>query len=300
MAPRMVYLAYPIDQVAGRIDDDLAKLYAMLEQTKISLLQNGVDIVYDPGDAFRVRAGAEAGPEIRSVNQQALSTADAVLALMPLGLPSVGVPMEVDSAVVSGKAVAIVTDVSAWMLRFGEYADYQRFSPDLDGFDAAATWLLAHERASAEREYEPLPFMVVDRGAEITVDLTPRRTYEDDAGWDLVTARQTTIQVGETVDVPCGIAIQLPDWAWGRITGRSSTMRKRGLLVNEGIIDTGFRGELFVCVTNMDSTPTTIEPGERIGQLILHANDSAAVRPVQVQDLVASERGTNGFGSTGQ
>lgn len=298
MAPRMTYLAYPIDQVGGLIDSDLGKLYGWLEDAKNELLQGGVEITFDPGDAFKVRLGAEAGPEIREVNQVALRHADSVLAMLPLALPSVGVPMEIDLAVGSGKAVAILTDVTVWMLQFGPEADVEVFELTEEGFEAATTWLLSHQQNDTEEVFDPLPFVVLDK--EVGIDLTPRRKYKDDAGWDLVTSKRTLLQPGETADVPCGIAVQLPSWAYGRITGRSSTMRTRNLLVGEGIIDTGYRGELFVQATNMGGYEMAVEVGERIGQLILHANDSAAVRPVRVQDLVASERGANGFGSTGK
>lgn len=297
--PRMVYVAYPIDQVANRLNSETAKMYGRLEDAKIALLVGGVDIAFDPGDAFKIRLGAEGGPEVREINRAALNAADAVIAMMPKDMPSVGVPMEIDFAVSMGKAVAVLTDVDAWMLQFSPYTDAATFLLDEEGFEAAVTWLLAHERGRSEdREYEPLPFVVLDKDA--TVDLTPHRTYEDDAGWDLVTSRDTTVGPTATVDVPCGIAVQLPSWAYGRITGRSSTMRRRGLLVGEGIIDTGFRGELFVQVTNLGGVEKVIKAGDRVGQFILHTNDSAAVRPIQVQDLLASQRGTNGFGSTGQ
>lgn len=298
MGPRLVYFSYPIDQVSGMLTDEMLKLYGWLEDAKKELLRGGVDITFDPGDAFRVRLGSDAGPEIREVNQLALQKADAMLAMLPLSLPSVGVPMEIDIAVGAGKAVAILTDVTVWMLQFGPDADYQTFELTEEGFAQAVNWLLSHEQPGEDEVYDPLPFVVLDK--EAGIDLTPQRKYKDDAGWDLVTSKKTVLDPGETADVPCGIAVQLPSWAYGRITGRSSTMRERSLLVGEGIIDTGYRGELFVQATNMGGYTTAVEVGERIGQLILHANDSAAVRPVRVRDLVASERGINGFGSTGR
>jgi dUTP pyrophosphatase len=102
---------------------------------------------------------------------------------------------------------------------------------------------------------------------------------------------------GESRDLPTGIAVEFPAGYWGRITGRSSTLRKRGLFVNEGVIDAGYRGELLVYVTNRQSTRVEVASGERLAQLIVQPVVQA---PAEWSDeLSPSDRGTNGFGSTG-
>jgi deoxyuridine 5'-triphosphate nucleotidohydrolase len=102
------------------------------------------------------------------------------------------------------------------------------------------------------------------------------------------------------VDVDCGIEIQLPEGVWGLITGRSSAVRKKGLLIPNGIIDTGYRGRLFMPVQNLSGVTQLIEPGERIGQLVLMQNMSLGVEIVRVETLDPSERGDKGRGSTGK
>lgn len=125
----------------------------------------------------------------------------------------------------------------------------------------------------------------------------PSKAYPDDAGFDLVCTREMWVPGGATVDVSTGIAIAMPPGWWGRIVGRSSTMRKRELLVIEGVIDAGFRGELFTCVHNPKEMSRFICAGDRLAQLLFLPVPT--VHWVERNELPASERGEHGFGSSG-
>jgi dUTP pyrophosphatase len=130
----------------------------------------------------------------------------------------------------------------------------------------------------------------------------PQRAYELDAGYDLTYPGpdDITIEPGECEDVCCGVAIQWPDGVWGFLVGRSSTFRQRGIMVNPAITDGGFRGELFAVCRNIGNRTVTVKPGERVAQIIpmpLLADTFAA--PIEVEELDPSERGMNGFGSSG-
>ena len=130
----------------------------------------------------------------------------------------------------------------------------------------------------------------------------PTRAYHDDAGFDLYTARTTTIPAHGFQDVSCGIAVELPQGTWGLLTGRSSTLRKRGLLVHTGVIDVGYRGELFAGVWNLTGEPVEVLAGERVSQLILihNATEQATLTLVDsVNEFSLHPRGVNGFGSSG-
>lgn len=121
--------------------------------------------------------------------------------------------------------------------------------------------------------------------------------HPGDAGIDLPAAANWTIQAGQWTNVPIDIRVELPNGVWAMILGRSSTFYRKHLLVNSAVIDQGYRGELFVCVYNMSGDTYSVERGERLAQLIpmLLVN-----LPLQrVDDLAASARGVNGFGSTG-
>ena len=127
----------------------------------------------------------------------------------------------------------------------------------------------------------------------------PYKKHTGDAGWDLFVNRGCDIAPGETVDVHTGVRIEMPPHLYARITGRSSSLRKHHLLINEGIIDNGYTGELFVCVHNMGSETFRVEPGMRLAQVLFHTIED--IRWSEVEDIkpTPGKRGDNGFGSTG-
>lgn len=126
----------------------------------------------------------------------------------------------------------------------------------------------------------------------------PTRGYAGDAGWDLYVANPTLIPGNSFVEVDTGIAIEMPGGIWARIVARSSASKKLGLVVLEGIIDNGYRGELFARVYNPQSNPVHLERGDRIAQLIPQLLVPIAWK--QVSELNISDRGDRGFGSTGK
>lgn len=127
----------------------------------------------------------------------------------------------------------------------------------------------------------------------------PRRTYRGDAGYDLFVAKGAVVEPGEFVDVPCGVQIELPEGVWALITGRSSTLRKRRLLVAQGVIDNGYRGPLFAGVQNLSNEAVAVKAGERLAQLIPFSVLADELMWLRVRELGDSPRGDNGFGSTG-
>lgn len=130
-------------------------------------------------------------------------------------------------------------------------------------------------------------------------EFEPTRSYEGDAGFDLYVSERTVIPYSGMSDVPCGISIQLPPGTWGMLVGRSSTVRTKRLLVVQGIIDNGYRGEIFAATQNLGLDVAVVERGERIAQLLLFELVSAWASPERVAELDESERGERAFGSTG-
>jgi dUTP pyrophosphatase len=129
--------------------------------------------------------------------------------------------------------------------------------------------------------------------------LLPTRAYATDAGLDLYVSERTTVPAGGFSDVPAGISCELGEHQWGLVTGRSSALRERGLLIHSGIIDSGYRGPLFAGAFNLGQEPVTLEAGERVAQLIVMHNATRLVDPFPVETLSESPRGTRGFGSSG-
>jgi len=125
----------------------------------------------------------------------------------------------------------------------------------------------------------------------------PTLVHHGDVGYDLYLLGDHTLAPGERKDLPTGIAMGMENRYYGRITGRSSSTRK-GLHVAEGIIDSGYRGELFAYAVNQTDHPITLRHHDRIAQVVF----SWAVRPqvIEVNELPDSARGARGLGSSGQ
>ncbi len=130
----------------------------------------------------------------------------------------------------------------------------------------------------------------------------PHRATEGSAGLDLCACidEPLTLRGGETALIPTGLAIALPSAQYGAfIFARSGLSIKHGigLLNSVGVIDSDYRGEIKVGVINQVQEPYTIQPGERIAQLVVMP---VSVMPVEeTENLDETERGTGGFGSTG-
>lgn len=120
--------------------------------------------------------------------------------------------------------------------------------------------------------------------------------YPGDAGIDLPIVGEHILSPGESKDIPSGIKLAIPEKYYGRITGRSSALRKRNIKVHEGIIDSGFRGELFSYVTNESSIATSLSSDDRVAQLIIQPVVEIQWEPTK--QLPASTRGEQGFGSS--
>lgn len=109
-----------------------------------------------------------------------------------------------------------------------------------------------------------------------------------------------TLAPGQRYAIPTGIAIALPNSdAVAIVCARSGLALKRGVALANGIgvIDSDYRGELFVATVNNDSQPQTIENGDRIGQLMILPVIRAEYE--ECDELDDTARGAGGFGSTG-
>jgi dUTP pyrophosphatase len=128
----------------------------------------------------------------------------------------------------------------------------------------------------------------------------PKYAHDGDAGADLVCIEDVTLAPGERLLVSTGVAIALPEGYVGLVHPRSGLANKHGIgIVNTpGTIDSGYRGELKICLINLDPTETANLPaGSRIAQLVIQEVTTADF--VQVQELDDTQRSENGFGSTG-
>lgn len=129
----------------------------------------------------------------------------------------------------------------------------------------------------------------------------PKYAKGGDAGADIVTRIDVTLQPGERALVPTGISIALPDGYVALVHPRSGLAIKHGVtMVNApGTVDAGYRGELQCIMINHDAKDAvTFHKGDRIAQLVIQKVERADF--VEVEQLPGSTRADNGFGSTGR
>jgi dUTP pyrophosphatase len=128
----------------------------------------------------------------------------------------------------------------------------------------------------------------------------PAYAHPGDAGADLVTRVDATLEPGERQTLPTGIAIALPEGYAAFVHPRSGLAAKHGLtIVNApGTVDAGYRGEIAVTLLNTDrSEPVVLRRGDRIAQLVIQRVERA--RFAEADELPDSVRGVGGFGSSG-
>lgn len=99
--------------------------------------------------------------------------------------------------------------------------------------------------------------------------------------------------------IPTGLYIEMPDGYEAQVRPRSGLAIKHGITVinSPGTIDADYTGEIGVILINLSNTPFTVEPGERIAQLVFSKYEQAEF--IEVKELSETERGEGGFGHTG-
>ena len=131
--------------------------------------------------------------------------------------------------------------------------------------------------------------------------IVPKSAYMGDAGIDLRSTEELTLEPFERRLISTGLAMAIPDGYAGFVLPRSGMAIKQGLsLVNTpGLIDSGYRGEIKVIAINLDPVePINIKVGDRIAQLVIMKVESLV--PVEVDELDDTYRGEGGFGSSGK
>lgn len=124
----------------------------------------------------------------------------------------------------------------------------------------------------------------------------PGYAYDDDAGLDLYSTEEIEVPSGSRAKVPTGIAIEVPRGYVGLIWDRSGTPLKKGLKVIGGVMDHGYRGEMFVGMANISKESVVISKGEKIAQLLVQPVEHVNVQ--LEEDLSESERGERTMGSS--
>lgn len=132
----------------------------------------------------------------------------------------------------------------------------------------------------------------LDAGAFI-----PVRAHDTDAGADLRSPVETVIPAGCSCIIDTGVHIQLPHGYVGMLKSKSGLNVKHSI-TSEGVIDEGYTGPIKVKLYNHSGEPYKIERGDKITQLVIVPCEYVSFEPVEGLD--DSERGDDGFGSTGK
>lgn len=147
------------------------------------------------------------------------------------------------------------------------------------------------------REFVPVKIVKLNPEAII-----PKYAHPTDAGADVCAIEETKIEAGETKIVKTGIAVAIPVGYEIQVRPRSGLSLKSGLRIANapGTIDTDYRGEVGIIMTNTKDIPYVIEKGMKIAQLVISQVPRIKWDEVTtVEDLGTTERGEGGFGSTG-
>jgi dUTP pyrophosphatase len=144
----------------------------------------------------------------------------------------------------------------------------------------------------------------------------PTQANKSDAGWDLYADERVEIWPGNTVLISTGISLEIPDGYVGLIWDRSSVGVK-GVHRHAGVIDSGYRGEVKVCLHNSNHSPLgrhlgshmnestkenlgvlLISKGDRIAQILFQ--EAPVFQLEEIEALGSTQRGAGGFGSSGK
>jgi dUTP pyrophosphatase len=300
-----VYLAHPID-LAGHS----SWLGSMLGDLNTLLVQAGIG-AFRPGMAYLANTSTSDHVErINDLNNIAIHQADALIAVLPSDVPTLGTPVEIEFALSMRKPVVIFTDighsvqVAAWTRRGAmimNMADPEFVWPVPETFQfliESAPGLAAH----FQEEKPCLPIAVAappvlqvlkDGAANLTTG-----RYRGDAGIDLAISGEEHIPAGESRSLPTGVHVAIPEGYFGLITGRSSTWRQYQCRTQPGVIDSGYRGELIIMLKNESRNTQYWQAGTRLAQLILLPVFGGGIETVD--ELPEHERGLNGYGSSGR
>lgn len=279
--------------LAGAIDFADERKFEWREKAKKALNQLGVHC-FDPAGAFSWsnKAWESRAEELKKVNYFAINECDVVLAEYHFDCQHTGTLMEIMFALRNGIPVVLWKEGQLPLYLVNSRVVHEQ---SLDNaLERIIEWHSVVDKDECKCEQLELKVKKLHPFAQL-----PTKAYpSEDAGWDITVLDGRVVEPMESEDIPTGIAIEMSPGMYGRLIGRSSGLRKHGFVVNEGTIDNGYRGELFVNILNVTDKNIEVRPGDRIAQLIIHRIEP--VRVVVVDELSPSERGSKGFGSSGR
>lgn len=134
--------------------------------------------------------------------------------------------------------------------------------------------------------------IVLDDGA-----FKPTRAHDADAGLDLYAREDAIVPAKGSAIFDTGVHVEIPKWYAGVLKSKSGLNVKHGI-ISEGLIDSGYTGSIVAKLYNLGSKAYQVKRGDKITQLVIIP---VSLEDVEIVDsLGETERGNNGFGSTGR
>ena len=134
--------------------------------------------------------------------------------------------------------------------------------------------------------------VILDNGAKM-----PTKAHEADAGFDLYTRKREVVQPQDSAVIDTGVHIEIPKGYVGFLKSKSG-LNVRCDIVGEGVIDAGYTGSIVAKLYNHGYKPVAFEEGQKIIQIVFLPIPE--VELVQADSFEETERGDNGFGSSGR
>jgi len=127
----------------------------------------------------------------------------------------------------------------------------------------------------------------------------PERGHAEDAGLDLKTPQDVTIQAGGSAAIDTGIHVVIPEGYYGKLESKSGLNVKHNIVSLGGVIDSGYEGSIVAKLYNLGNEDFAFHAGDKIVQLVIMPCETPKLIVVDEIESI-SERGTEGFGSTGR
>lgn len=135
--------------------------------------------------------------------------------------------------------------------------------------------------------------IMLDDGA-----FAPIRAHETDAGLDLIAKERVKIWPGMSACIDTGVHMELPHGYYGKIESKSGLNVKHNIVSCGGVIDEGYTGSVVVKLYNLGDKAYVFNPGDKVAQLVIQPYVAPELEIVE--ELSETDRGSNGFGSTGK
>jgi len=125
----------------------------------------------------------------------------------------------------------------------------------------------------------------------------PNFAKEGDAGLDMYSNEEVLLKPGDIHAVATGVCMEIPHGFVGLVWDKSGLALKSGVKTMGGVIDSGYRGEVKIIIKNLSNEILNIEKGQKVAQMLIQKVENPEIKIVE--ELSETERGHQGFGSTG-